>query len=179
MICISWNACGLGNDQTHSALDNLCVSHKPDWVAIYEPKILKEHLPRYFLKKLNLAFFANNDHSHSLPNIWVLCKPHLASSAQLIGSSDQFLTVRLVGSTLVFVHASNSYIRRHCLWSDLCNIHDPSICVIGDFNVVLGAYERSSDFLAHAAPSDDFREFISQRDLFDIEGIKNKYTWVT
>lgn len=44
---------------------------------------------------------------------------------------------------------------------------------------MLGAHECSSCILAHDTPSEDFRDFIVQRDLFYIEGIGNKYTWAT
>lgn len=50
---------------------------------------------------------------------------------------------------------------------------------MGDFNVVTRAHERSSGHLIHATPSEDFKDFIAQRDLFDIEGTGNKYTWAT
>lgn len=69
MIVLSWNICGLGNDQTQVALENLCNTHKPDWVALYEPKILQDQLPRNFLRKLNLVFFANNDRPNARSNI--------------------------------------------------------------------------------------------------------------
>lgn len=82
-------------------------------------------------------------------------------------------------TSLVFAHASNNYDRRRILWSDLMNIGDPNICILGDFNVVLGTHECSSGHLTHATPSDEFKDFISGRDLFDIEGIGNKYTWAT
>lgn len=59
----------------------------------------------------------------------------------------------------------------------MSNILDPDICIMGDFNVVLGAHYRSSWVLSHALPTEEFREFISSRDLFDIEIVVNKYTW--
>lgn len=92
----------------------------------------------------------------------------------VISSSDQFVVVHHNGSALVFVHTCNNYNSHRTLWSDLLSIDDPNICILGDFNVVLGAHECSSGHLAHVAPSEEFRDFISQRDLFDIEGTGNK-----
>lgn len=47
------------------------TSLEPHWriYAIFEPKILKKHLPHSFLKKLNLTFFAQNERQHSRQNI--------------------------------------------------------------------------------------------------------------
>lgn len=141
MICISWNACGFGNEQSRTALDNLCISHKPNWVAIYEPKILKDTLPHSFLKKLNLTLFTHNECRNSRPNIWVLCRSQLTSSSAFITMSEQFIAIKNDNTSLVFVHAKNNYIRHRSLWQDLLNIQDSPICILGDFNVVLGAHE--------------------------------------
>lgn len=179
MIVLSWNICELGNEQTQAVLENLCTNHKPDWVALYEPKILKEHLPRNFLRKINLVFLANNDRPNSRLNIWILCKPELQASSLLIGSSNQFMAICHSGTSLIFVHTSNNYNGRRTLWISLLNIGDPNVCILGDFNVVLGAHECSSGHLTHVTPSEEFKNFISQCNLFDIEGAGNKFTWAT
>lgn len=177
--CISWNVCGLGNDQTRNALENISVSHKPNWMAIFEPKILPDQLPRQFLNKINLIIFAINDCLRSRPNIWVLCKPYLAPSAQTIATSDQFVSIKSEDRILIFVHASNIYSRRRILWTNLLGINEPKICIMGDFNVVLGAHERSSGTIGHASSITEFQNFISDKDLFNIEGVGNGFTWAT
>lgn len=96
-----------------------------------------------------------------------------------ISKSDQYVAFRHGNISLVFVHASNNYQQRRILWNDLLGIADPNTCILGDFNIVLGAHERSSGHITHTAPSEDFNNFISQRDLFDVEGTGNKYTWAT
>lgn len=48
----------------------------------------------------------------------------------------------------------------------------------GDFNVVLRAHKQSSGILTHNLPSEDFQNFIEHKDLFDIEVVGNKYTWL-
>lgn len=140
---------------------------------------MHDQLPRHFFKNLGLTFFVSNHRTNSRPNIWVLCKPHLAATTHTIESSEQFIAIRSENRTLIFVHASNNYITRRTLWANIYNLADPNLCVIGDFNVVLGAHECSSGHLAHATPSKDFRDFTTQRDLFDIKGVGNKYTWAT
>lgn len=97
----------------------------------------------------------------------------------MVRSIDQFIAIKSVNRTLVFVHASNSYIKCRVLWQDLSDITADNLCVMGDFNVVLGAHERFPSILAHVTPSDNFRVFIAQRDLFEIEGAGNKFTWAT
>lgn len=180
MIYISWNICGLGNDQSRASLENLCITHKPDWLAISEPKILKEHLPRSFLKRLKLAFFTQNAREHSRPNIWVLCREQYVADSMIIRSSEQYIAIKTSGITLAFVHAKNNYIRRRELWNDLSHdLLDSHTCIMGDFNIVLGAHERSSGMLTHGLPVEEFQHFITQNDLIDVEAVGNKYTWAT
>lgn len=40
------------------------------------------------------------------------------------------------------VHGANSYVERRALWSDLCTIDEPFLCM-GDFNVVRSAHVES------------------------------------
>lgn len=113
------------------------------------------------------------------PNIWVLCHPHLASSATVIGMSDQFIAIRTCDSVLVFVHAKNQGCPHRTLWLDLLKITDDIMCIMGDFNVVLGAHERSTGVLTQSAPTEEFRDFISAKDLYDIDVVGSRFTWST
>lgn len=61
MICLAWNVHGLGNEQTQNALSHLCSSHKMDWLAILEPRIMSSSLPRRYLSGLKLRIFAENN----------------------------------------------------------------------------------------------------------------------
>lgn len=115
MICITWNIRGLGNEQSRNALSDLCSSHKPDWVAILEPKILSSSLPRRYLSGLKLTLYMENSRLGMRPNIWVLYRPDLAASSHIITSSDQFVAIRSRDSTLLFVHAKNTYTQRRTL----------------------------------------------------------------
>lgn len=51
--------------------------------------------------------------------------------------------------------------------------------IMGDFNVVLGANERSSSMVTHGPPVEEFQNFITQNDLTDVEVVGIKYTWAT
>lgn len=156
MVCLSWNVCRLGNKQTRNAIDNLCISHKPDLVAIYEPKITKDALLRNFLHKLNLTFLTNNERPNMRLNIWIVCRPQLADLVNMIAMSSQFITIRNEIAVLVFVHSKKNCTLRRSLWQDLINNKESPICIMGDFNVVLGAHKRSSRVLSHVLPSEDF-----------------------
>lgn len=50
---------------------------------------------------------------------------------------------------------------------------------MGDFSVVHGSHERSSGRLVYTTPSEDFKDFISQKEFFDIDSVGNKFTWAT
>lgn len=97
----------------------------------------------------------------------------------MVNSSEQFIDINSVGLTLMFVHAKNSYVHRWKLWQDIFLMQESPICVMGDFNIVLGAHERSSGMISHSLPVEEFQNFITQKDLIDIEAVGNKYTWAT
>lgn len=180
MIYISWNVCGLGSDQTKTALNNLCISHKPDWFAIFELKILKAHLPLSFLRNSRHSFFAQNERVNSRPNIWIFCHEQYVADSVILRSFEQFIAIKTAGITLIFVHTKNNYIRRRELWQDLSQeLQASHTCIMGDFNVVLGAHERSSGMVTHGPPIEEFQNFITQNDLTDVEAVGNKYTWAT
>ncbi|KAL8480564.1 hypothetical protein ACS0TY_027198 [Phlomoides rotata] len=83
MIILSWNARGLDNEQSRNNLYNFCRSYRPDWFAIYEPKVLLSSIPPQFWDSLNLSFFTENKRQNLRPNIWILCK-------------QQYVTIKLI-----------------------------------------------------------------------------------
>ncbi|KAL8542528.1 hypothetical protein ACS0TY_003407 [Phlomoides rotata] len=52
-----------------------------------------------------------------------------------------------------FVHARSTHIPRRDLWTDITVHANRSLCVMGDFNAVLGAHERSRGAWNPARPS--------------------------
>ncbi|KAL8555842.1 hypothetical protein ACS0TY_003600 [Phlomoides rotata] len=72
---------------------------------------------------------SQNVHPDLRPNIWILCKDeHMANSLMVNGRSWH----------LGFVHACTAFILRWGLWNDILSLHLGDICLMGDFNVVLG-----------------------------------------
>lgn len=69
MKVIAWNICGLGNDNSRNSLKNLCRHQNPNWVGLFEPKILSSTLSPHFLSARGLHFFAENARPPLCPNI--------------------------------------------------------------------------------------------------------------
>ncbi|KAL8488063.1 hypothetical protein ACS0TY_024371 [Phlomoides rotata] len=136
MIVLSWNANGLGNDHTKNALRYYCRTYNPDWVAIYEPN-----------RGLNLGFYTENVRVNLKPNIWIFGKSEHISNTRIICSTDQCIILETSISShtwcFSFVHARSTHIPRRELWTSICSHMGTPLCVMGDFNVVLGAHERS------------------------------------
>lgn len=73
---------------------NLCVSHKPNFVFIAEPKIAFEQFPSNFLRRLNLKLFVANNRDPLIPNLWGFCATNL--SPTVIGTSQQHVAFSMV-----------------------------------------------------------------------------------
>lgn len=92
---------------------------------------------------------------------------------------DQYIVVSSDSYALIFVHAENSYLHRRSLWLDIRGLPISGICIIGDFNVVLGAHVRTSSATYPSLPVEEFQEFVDLMGLFDVEAIGNEFTWST
>ncbi|KAL8514583.1 hypothetical protein ACS0TY_013611 [Phlomoides rotata] len=140
MIYLSWNAQWIGNDLTKNALHNLCKSHKQDWVALFEPKVMLSYIPSNYWRSLHLHFVVENER----PNIWLLCKDEHVVNFSIIFMSNQVIVVHTQVNRhswhLGFVHACTTYIPRRALWNDVKSLHLDNLCLMGDFNVVLGSH---------------------------------------
>lgn len=127
MNIISWNLCGLGNDNTQNSLKNLCRKQTPSWVAIYEPKVRSSSLPHRFLHRYDLRLLHENLRISPLrTNIWIFGRTTIIPHATVLLSTDQMVAIRFVDTThsytLCFVHAHVSYVRRCLLWADLLSL---------------------------------------------------------
>ncbi|KAL8488100.1 hypothetical protein ACS0TY_024401 [Phlomoides rotata] len=56
---------------------------------------------------------------------------------------------------------------------------DHPLCIMGDFNVVLGAHERSRGAKNPARPSQEFMAFLDEAQLHDMDTSGPQFTWVT
>lgn len=86
-----------------------------------------------------------NHRGNTKSNIWVFGSTTLLNIVDVVFSSSQVVFIwvsqhvltRLIG----FIHGDVSYVRRRELLVDLSSFFDLPLCIIGDFNAVLGAHE--------------------------------------
>ncbi|KAL8511409.1 hypothetical protein ACS0TY_017985 [Phlomoides rotata] len=157
MIVLSWNVNGLGNDHTKNALRHYCRTYCPDWIALYEIKVHFNTINSNFWRGLNLSFYTENARISLRPNIWIFGKPEHIVNSHILHSSDQCILIETSINSHAwyfgFVHARSTHVPRRELWSSICAFADHLLCIMGDFNVVLGAHERSRGARNPARPS--------------------------
>ncbi|KAL8535234.1 hypothetical protein ACS0TY_011018 [Phlomoides rotata] len=183
MIIFSWNANGLGNDHTKNALRYYCRTYHLDWVAIYEAKVHLSTIHSSYWRGLNLSFYTENVRINLRPNIWIFGKQELINNSRIIYSSDQYILIETNISSHAwyfgFVHARYTHIPRRDLWSSICAHAATPMCIMGDFNVVLGAHERSRGAGNPTRPSQEFHNFLDEAHLHDMDTACPQFTWVT
>ncbi|KAL8456445.1 hypothetical protein ACS0TY_034597 [Phlomoides rotata] len=103
--------------------------------------------------------------------------------ATVIGSSEQAILVKvnhdLLDCTFGFIHAASDYITRRDLWNFISDFHCSNLCLVRDFNAVLGAHKRISSRAPNSVSCADFQNFIEQEVLFEIEAAGTNYTWAS
>ncbi|KAL8492490.1 hypothetical protein ACS0TY_023895 [Phlomoides rotata] len=183
MIVLSCNANGLGNDHTKNTLRYYCRTYNPDWFTIYEPKVRFNTIHNSFWRGLNLNFYTENDRVNLRPNIWIFGKTEHIANCSIRNSIDQCI---LIESSIAshtwcfgFVHAQSTHIPRRELRASICTHTTSPLCIMGDFNVVLGAHERSRVAHNPSRPSQEFRTFLDNAHLHDIDTAGPQFTWVT
>ncbi|KAL8481253.1 hypothetical protein ACS0TY_027686 [Phlomoides rotata] len=77
------------------------------------------------------------------------------------------------------MQARSTYIPRRELWSSICAHVDRPLCVMGDFNVVLGAHEWSRGAQNPTRPSQEFMAFLDEAHLHDMDTAGPQFSWVT
>ncbi|XP_019435946.1 PREDICTED: uncharacterized protein LOC109342412 [Lupinus angustifolius] len=173
---------GFGNQKTKIYLKNLCLSNKPDFVMIAEPKIPNLRVSDRYWKELNLMLLVVNDRGEDLPSLWVLCNPDLAPSV-LVKADQHIALSMLVNNKIIYIcaiYAQTNHILRRSLWFHvqklIADLPGPWCC-IGDFNVVLGAHECRSLRLPARTPCAEFQAFIDHAGLMSLPTSGAQYTW--
>ncbi|KAL8523469.1 hypothetical protein ACS0TY_013432 [Phlomoides rotata] len=183
MIFLSWNTNGLGNDHTKNSMCYYCHTYSPDWVAIYELKVHFHTINNSFWRGLNLSFYTENVRVNLRPNIWSFGKSEHINNSRIIHSSIQYILIETTVSTHTwcfgYVHARSTHIPRRELWSSICAYTANPLCIMGDFNVVLGAHERSRGARNPSLPSQEFRAFLDEANLHNMDNSGPQFTWVT
>lgn len=175
-----WNIRGVGNSGSRRCLKEVVVSNKVEIVAISEPKvdiIKAPALGRY----IKLGGFASC--SSPFPKIWVFWQS--SHNLEVIASSPQFITLGLkidnsYRAYYSFVYASNDFIQRQVLFSDLLvfagSVSIPWV-IGGDFNCVLRPSEKKGGSMPSLSVMADFGNFLVAAGLVDAGCTGNEMTW--
>ncbi|XP_057791084.1 uncharacterized protein LOC131008189 [Salvia miltiorrhiza] len=178
MNFLVWNVRGI-TDESKLILKEHCRSFSPLIVGIIEPKAAFSNTASSFWKSLNLINCFQNSRLNMCSNIWIVNHPDV--STDVVFSSDQVVIVDCVWRTRQFctaiVHGSSSHLERRQLWMDIINHLVRDFVVIGDFNAVKGAHERSSNCLPNATACADFCDFIDALGCIESPTVGLKYTW--
>lgn len=183
MKTIFWNIRGIANRPTQHALCSMIKKHSPDFLCLAEPMTTISSIKHSFWRSIGLNLIGVNDRGQRLPNIWVFCSPNILSTV-IISSSNQhiFIQFTIGGASygVVFVYAATTIVDRRSLWLSLAqicsNFSDP-IFIVGDFNAVLGAHEKSGGNLPRSSSSDDFQAMVDTCNLVQIDHKGSPFTW--
>ena len=76
-----------------------------------------------------------------------------------------------------FVHGHCRYVQRRELWNDVINLQADKLLLVGDFNIILGAHERTGFGSHRRVAMQDFRNFLDEADLLPVSTTGLFYTW--
>ncbi|KAL6224666.1 hypothetical protein ACLB2K_003521 [Fragaria x ananassa] len=140
-------------------------------------------IPDSFWRSIGMQLVGVNDRSQLFPNIWVFRSLNL-SAPTLISSSSQHLFVQfLVGGIahgLVFVYAATTSVARRPLWSEIELINSSftgPLLLVGDFNAILGAHEKSGGRLPTRVSCHEFQHMVDVCHLTQIDLKGSPFTW--
>ena len=180
MNVLFWNIRGIGNAPSQDMLKHHVVSTRPRWFAIAEPKVPSSSIPDSYWNAMGMRFLGENTRPNSLPNLWVL-EDLSSSGSSIIFSSSQVLVIKVSwlqrDFLLAFIHAHADYICRRDLWRDLLLLPNTPLLLVGDFNAVIGAHERSNGTPPVRLETMDFRSFINDGEFLSIPSSGCFFTW--
>lgn len=89
-------------------------AHRPDIIAIAEPKILIKDLKPRFWRSMNMAFLDENSRGNGLrPNIWIAYSRLLSTLLVVVVKTNQLMVISLSSARgdlfLGFIHAASTY----------------------------------------------------------------------
>lgn len=180
MNVLFWNIRGIGNSPSQNMLRKHCITSHPQWLAIAEPKVPFDSIHSSYWNSLGYRLAGFHTSSGFLPNIWVLEHSSLDTST-MIFSSSQMIVIQVVflhhTFLIAFIHADNDYIRRRVLWNDIQSLPSLPLLLVGDFNSVLGAHERSNGSSPARIEIQEFTDFINNGNLLEPASSGCFFTW--
>ena len=175
-----WNCRGIGNPDSQRYLYNVCVSNRLDFLCLSEPFVDFASVSFRFWDSLGLQLLATNQRDP--PTLWVFKNKLFAAAPTGLVCGEQHVSFTLSVNNQVFkvsfVYASVWRNRRLQLWEELMVFSDTSLpwMVIGDFNVLQGAHEKTGRPPA-SLPCREFNRFIESADLLHVPHHGVRYTW--
>lgn len=180
---IVWNIRGVRNKATRNYLSALNCKHTPDLLAILEPKIDGDNLPSLAAElHMPLCYHGGEENKY----IWLMWKDNI--DITISETHSQFLTCLIKDQFLAqevaftMVYASCLMRTRRVLRQSLSDFYsncDLPWLLVGDFNVVSTAAEKSGPRTVDMAATTYFNGFISANGLMDAGYQGSIYTWCT
>ncbi|KAM5549757.1 hypothetical protein ABKV19_000925 [Rosa sericea] len=140
-------------------------------------------IPDSFWRSIGMQLVGVNDRGQLFPNIWGFHSTNI-SPPTMISSSSQHLFVQFfvggIAHGLVFVYAATTSVARRPLWSTIEQINTSfsgSLLLVGDFNAILGAHEKTGGRLPTRVSCDDFQTMVDVCHLTQIDLKGSPFTW--
>ena len=188
MISIgSWNIWGLNNLQTQKAVQEWTNKNNLELFGLLETKVAHANLDTVEAK-LGLPHwkFTSNISSSTSCRILVGWNLHKISLT-CVNASSQWLTCGITAPTLLvpirvtFIYGHNTPAARTILWNHLCQESplnaNTSWIVLGDFNAIMNAGDRSGGDINWYHHQHAFSNCIRQAELIQLPYTRLKFSW--
>lgn len=172
----------MGNPWTVQRLREICKQYDPD--IIFLSKTKNPH--RVVSKKLENLGFTNlktiPPHGVAGGGLALLWKDWL--DLKIVSSCNSYFDTKIIyegsSSYVTFVYGNTDKRRRKQTWdflTSLALIRDSAWLVTGDFNDITGNHEKEGGPERTEASFTDFREFLSEGDLYDLQHSGECLSW--
>jgi hypothetical protein len=183
MTILIWNSRGLGRPATVQELERLVHTHKPKNLFISETRQNKEYVEglRWRLGLKHVITFKDEGKGGGLALFW-----HESVHVDLFKMGARLFDVTIHNLSAgnkwrcTFVYGEPRTHERHNMWNLLTRIK-PLLpgpwCMLGDFNECLWQEEHFSAHRRSEKQMADFREALSQCDLYDLGFVGKPWTF--
>lgn len=179
---VAWNCQEVGNPWTVQRLQEICKKYDPDIIFLSETKN-PHHVVQ---KKLSSLGYSNlktvQPHGVAGGGLAILWKEWL--QLEVISSCNNYFDTRIFYegnySYATFVYGNTDKRRRKQTWdylSSLALIRDSAWLVTGDFNDITNNSEKEGGQERSEASFSDFRTFLSEGDLYDLQHCGESLSW--
>ncbi|XP_062011846.1 uncharacterized protein LOC133728442 [Rosa rugosa] len=140
-------------------------------------------IPDSFWRSIGMHLVGVNDRGQLFPNIWVFHSTNISSPTMISSSSQHRFVQFFVGGIahgLVFVYAATTSVAHRPLWSEIEQINTSfsgPLLLVGDFNAILGAHEKTGGRMPTRVSCDDFQHMVDVCHLTQIDLKGSLFTW--